>query len=192
MAKTFDKPPPINKGLLFQPHSGPNERNIPRSPDRAPAHVRHLMDIQRGIVRPQRPPSPNSRILIPDQVKSDEQLTVFPEKIFLKVVHVPDDLISRFLSIASINTEKNKETCGLLMGKEEKEQFKVTDLVIPKQRSTSESCVMEPEEIVAYQEAKSLVTLGWVSPSRVIFQGILLKTDFRYIPIRPHHVRRTL
>ncbi|KIJ43876.1 hypothetical protein M422DRAFT_169238 [Sphaerobolus stellatus SS14] len=121
--------------------------------------------MQNGISRPPRPPSPGSRILSADQIKSDDADTVF-KKTELKVTHVPDDLTTRFLSIASLNTDKHKETCGLLLGKKGRLQdvdiYKVTDLVIPKQRSASDSCLMVEDEVTVYGEERNLITLGWI------------------------------
>lgn len=157
---------PPDKGLLFQPNhpDGPSRYRIPSSPDRPPAHVRHLWDIQMGVQRPLRPPTPGSRILAPDQVKGDEKMTKHKWE-YLKMVRLPSDLTNRFLAIAAVNTAKNKETLGLLMGREVPEgAYVVTHLVIPKQTGTSDSCVMEEEEVVSeYADSRKLITVGWVS-----------------------------
>ena len=84
----------------------------------------------------------------------------------LKTVQFPRDVLPRFLSIASVNTAKNRETCGLLLGKLKGEKYIVTTLLIPRQHSTSDTCTMDEEELVsAFTEARSLMTLGWVGPS---------------------------
>lgn len=76
---------------------------------------------------------------------------------------MPRDCLSRFLSIARVNTERNKETCGLLLGKEVKGKYVVSVLLIPKQHSTSDTCTMDEEELVLQiTEQRKLITLGWV------------------------------
>jgi STAM-binding protein len=81
----------------------------------------------------------------------------------LKTVAFPRDCLNRFTSIASINTARNRETCGLLLGKDNGDRFIVTTLLIPKQHSTSDTCTMDEEELVMqFTEERSLITLGWV------------------------------
>lgn len=83
----------------------------------------------------------------------------------LKTVSLPRECLPRFLAIAKVNTEMNRETCGLLLGKDKGHKFSVTTLLIPKQHSTSDTCTMDEEELVLqFTEERSLITLGWVSP----------------------------
>jgi STAM-binding protein len=86
----------------------------------------------------------------------------------LKNVSVPRDCLPKFLSIAALNTSRNRETCGLLLGKDKGYKFTVTTLLIPKQHSTSDTCTMDEEELVMmFTEERSLITLGWVSSTIV-------------------------
>lgn len=79
-------------------------------------------------------------------------------------MRLPHECLNRFLSIAKINTAKNRETCGLLLGKDKGSKFIVTTLLIPKQHSTSDTCTMDEEELVMqFTEERHLITLGWVS-----------------------------
>ncbi|KAL0058983.1 hypothetical protein AAF712_014320 [Marasmius tenuissimus] len=81
----------------------------------------------------------------------------------LKTVILPRDSLSRFLIIASVNTSRNKETCGLLLGREVRGKFVVSTLLIPKQHSTSDTCTMDEEELVMqFTEERGLITLGWI------------------------------
>ena len=87
-----------------------------------------------------------------------------PVVVELKNVTVPRDCLPKFLSIAALNTSRNRETCGLLLGKDKGHKFAVTTLLIPKQHSTSDTCTMDEEELVMmFTEERSLITLGWVS-----------------------------
>ena len=83
----------------------------------------------------------------------------------LKTVRLPRSCLPRFLSIARVNTLQNRETCGLLLGKDKGSKYVVTTLLIPKQHSTSDTCMMDEEELVLqFTEERHLITLGWVSP----------------------------
>jgi len=78
-------------------------------------------------------------------------------------VSLPRECLPRFLAIAKVNTEMNKETCGLLLGKDKGHKYSVTTLLIPKQTSTSDTCTMLEEELVLkFTEERSLITLGWI------------------------------
>ena len=80
---------------------------------------------------------------------------------------VPRETLPRFLAIAKINTSLNRETCGLLLGKDRGHKYVVTTLLIPKQHATSDTCTMDDEELVLeFTEERSLITLGWVSVYR--------------------------
>ncbi len=104
-----------------------------------------------------RPPPPPREIVAPPPRGSD------PVARELRSVSFPRDCLNRFTSIASINTAKNRETCGLLLGKDNGGSYVVTTLLIPKQHSTSDTCAMDEEELVMqFTEERSLITLGWV------------------------------
>jgi STAM-binding protein len=171
---SITSPPPtgLTGGLLFSPNhpEGPSVRNMPTSPDRPPAHIRHMWEkagygFQPEPLKPSlRPAQHDSRILRPEDVRERDE-TVFPSE--LKIVTVPQDVIPRFLNVAAVNTARNRETCGLLMGREDKKQYRVLTLLIPKQRATSDTCTMEEEELVSeFTEKRNMITLGWVSRSR--------------------------
>ncbi|KAG1840887.1 hypothetical protein C8R48DRAFT_781620 [Suillus tomentosus] len=92
----------------------------------------------------------------------------------LKTVSLPRECLPRFLSIASLNTARNRETCGLLLGKDKGNKFTVTTLLIPRQHSTSDTCTMDEEELVLqFTEERSLITLGWIHthPSQSCFMS---------------------
>ncbi|KAG9310123.1 hypothetical protein JVU11DRAFT_9736 [Chiua virens] len=92
----------------------------------------------------------------------------------LKTVSLPRDCLPRFLSIAALNTSRNRETCGLLLGRDQKGKYIVTTLLIPRQHSTSDTCTMDEEELVMqFTEERSLITLGWIHthPSQSCFMS---------------------
>lgn len=103
------------------------------------------------------PPLPPKEMVAPASGRAD------PVVRELKTVTFPRDCLNKFTSIASINTARNRETCGLLLGKDYGGRYMVTTLLIPKQHSTSDTCAMDEEELVMqFTEERSLITLGWV------------------------------
>nr|GAT60500.1 predicted protein [Mycena chlorophos] len=113
----------------------------------------------------------------------------------LKTVLLPQAIIGRFLSIASANTSRNLETCGLLLGREiarggsvgsvsdlggreggggGRSRYVVETLLIPKQHATSDTCTMDEEEaVLMFTESRGLITLGWIHthPSQSCFMS---------------------
>ncbi|ORZ14809.1 hypothetical protein BCR44DRAFT_124588 [Catenaria anguillulae PL171] len=82
--------------------------------------------------------------------------------------------VQAFERIAGPNTERNLETCGILAGQIYRGELYTTHLIIPKQTSTSDTCSTEcEEELVMYQHARSLTTLGWVHthPTQTCFMS---------------------
>ena len=109
-------------------------------------------------------PQPPTPVPVPELPKRDKD----PVSRELRIVKVPRETLARFLSIASLNTTQNRETCGLLLGRQKGNGYVVTTLLIPKQRSTSDTCAMEEEELVlSFSEQRSLITLGWVSLKQI-------------------------
>lgn len=81
----------------------------------------------------------------------------------LRSITIPAEIIGKFLRLASDNTRKNLEFCGVLTGILAHDAFTLTTLIIPKQTSTSDTVAMEGEEEVhAVQESRNLLTLGWI------------------------------
>ncbi|KAG6848468.1 hypothetical protein H0H93_016730 [Arthromyces matolae] len=79
----------------------------------------------------------------------------------LRQVNLPREALSRFATIAQMNTKKNLETCGLLLGKDRGHKYVVTTLLIPKQHATSDTCTMDEEELVMlFTEKRGLITLA--------------------------------
>ena len=182
--------PNIPRSLLFVPDASassstpslypPDKLPKPSAPISPPSTTSHRVAPvpQYALSTPQPPGSYSARSARPappvsnDPGSSDpsrsritrstsETDTVMHE---LKTVNLPRDCLPRFLSIAALNTAQNRETCGLLLGKDRGHKFVVTTLLIPKQHSTSDTCTMDEEELVLrFTEERNLITLGWVS-----------------------------
>lgn len=151
--------PTPSPGLSYGEPSNPqSHRHGPSSSGRPPP------------LPPKEPYAPNhshSSSLNPHHQRSESSRiqpgTADPVNRDLKVVNFPRDCLNRFLSIAAINTSRNRETCGLLLGKDKGSRYLVTTLLIPKQHSTSDTCTMDEEELVMqFTEERSLITLGWI------------------------------
>ncbi|XP_074616417.1 STAM-binding protein-like A [Acropora palmata] len=110
----------------------------------------------------------------------------------LRKINIPGDLVSYFLHLASENTRKDLETCGILTGRLQKNMFFVTHLLIPKQTSTSDSCTtLNEEELFEFQDSKDLITLGWIHthPSQTSFMSSVdLHTHCSYQLIMPEAI----
>ncbi|KAJ1655486.1 hypothetical protein IWQ61_004776 [Dispira simplex] len=110
----------------------------------------------------------------------------------LRKIHVPFDLLGKFLFKARKNTERNLETCGILCGYLSHDEFYLTTLLIPKQTATSDTCTTtNEEEIVEYQIEKDLITLGWIHthPTQTCFMSSLdIHTHFSYQQMLPEAI----
>jgi hypothetical protein len=105
----------------------------------------------------------------------------------LRTVLFPRDCLNRFASIASINTARNQETCGLLLGKYKGGRFVVTTLLIPKQHATGDTCAIDEEELaMQFTEERSLIILGWVYCHLCCWIGALCSLVRFYCQIHTH------
>ncbi|RZC61416.1 hypothetical protein C5167_023173 [Papaver somniferum] len=78
-------------------------------------------------------------------------------------LHISTAVMETFLRLASSNTKRNLETCGVLAGLLKNRKFYVSALIIPKQESTSDTCqTTNEEEIFDVQDKQSLFPLGWI------------------------------
>ncbi|OAY34538.1 AMSH-like ubiquitin thioesterase 2 isoform X2 [Manihot esculenta] len=102
----------------------------------------------------------------------------------LQDIHISARLMDNFLELARENTEKDLETCGVLGAFLEKGTYYVTTLIIPKQKSTSNSCeALKEEEFFTIQNEQSLVPVGWIHthPSQSCFMSSIdLHTQYSY------------
>lgn len=83
----------------------------------------------------------------------------------LRTVFLPAELPDAFLKIANPNTSKKLETCGILVGKLNRNAFFITHLLIPEQDSTPDTCGTKNEEkMFEYidNEDPDLFILGWI------------------------------
>ncbi|KAM0791132.1 hypothetical protein ACM66B_005618 [Microbotryomycetes sp. NB124-2] len=118
----------------------------------------------------------------------------------LRNVVLPSDLVPAFIGLASDNTVRGIETCGLLMGALSHNTFTISHLLVPKQKGTPDTCMTtHEEEQFAFQDERDLMTLGWIHthPTQSCFMSSLdLHTHASYqvmlaeaiaIVCSPHH-----
>ncbi|CAO2203435.1 unnamed protein product [Urochloa humidicola] len=107
-------------------------------------------------------------------------------------LHVPIKLMECFLRVAESNTKRSLETCGVLAGTLKKRTFYVTTLIIPKQKSTSNTCeATNEEELFEVQDMGSLFTLGWIHthPTQSCFlSSIDLHNHYSYQVMLPEAI----
>ncbi|KAJ9203509.1 hypothetical protein DTO164E3_2431 [Paecilomyces variotii] len=92
----------------------------------------------------------------------------------LRTVFLPPTLRTRFLSLASDNTRRNLETCGILCGTLISNALFVSKLLIPEQESTSDTCETVNESAVFdYCDSEDLMVLGWIHthPTQTCFMS---------------------
>ncbi|TVU20738.1 hypothetical protein EJB05_30333 [Eragrostis curvula] len=137
-------------------------------------------------VHPERGPIPPSKVADPRPGLATSDNGRF------KNLHVPVALMECFLRVAEANTSKNLETCGILAGTLKKRTFYVTTLIIPKQKSTSDSCqATNEEEIFEVQDKGSLLSLGWIHthPTQTCFlSSIDLHNHYAYQVMLPEAI----
>ncbi|GBP63531.1 STAM-binding protein-like A [Eumeta japonica] len=110
----------------------------------------------------------------------------------LRTVVVPAALMARFQKLAAANTARNVETCGILAGILERNQLKVSHVIVPKQVGTADSCsTNNEEEIFHYQDQHNLITLGWIHthPTQTAFlSSVDLHTQCSYQLMMPEAI----
>lgn len=109
-----------------------------------------------------------------------------------KHLHISAKMMDEFMKLASQNTDKNIETCGVLAGSLKNAVFYVTTLIIPKQQATSDSCqTVKEEEIFDCQDKRGLFQLGWIHthPKQICFMSSIdLHTHYSYQVMLPEAV----
>ena len=92
----------------------------------------------------------------------------------LRTVFLPPTLRQKFLEIAAPNTRNNLETCGMLCGTLVSNAIFISQVVIPEQESTSDTCeTINESAFFDYCAAEDLMVLGWIHthPSQTCFMS---------------------
>ncbi|EZA58542.1 STAM-binding protein [Ooceraea biroi] len=106
---------------------------------------------------------PSGNIITPKVDRSTKPSLLTSDALSLRDIILPTKLMNNFLMLSYDNTINNKETCGILAGRLERNKLLVTHLLIPEQTGTPDSCTTHNEEnIFDYQDQHNLITLGWI------------------------------
>ena len=92
----------------------------------------------------------------------------------LRTVFLPTTLRERFLQVAASNTRNNLETCGMLCGTLVSNALFISQVVIPEQESTSDTCeTINESAFFDYCATEDLMVLGWIHthPSQTCFMS---------------------
>ncbi|KAJ3374316.1 hypothetical protein GGF31_007836 [Allomyces arbusculus] len=169
-------PPPLpTKPVGLQ--NSLQSRPLPTTPPALAPKPVHVAVVRPDPVSDPTPTPPPAAAAAPARVKKPEVKTVLgrlENNRELRTMFIPRDLIDKFEVVARRNTEANLETCGILCGTMFRGQLYTTHLLIPKQVATSDTCATtHEEELVAYQDAHHLITLGWIHthPTQTCFMS---------------------
>ncbi|KAK0224236.1 hypothetical protein IW262DRAFT_1269407 [Armillaria fumosa] len=166
------KTPAVTSSILFEP-GYPQPLYPPNLFHRSSAQPPPPIDYPNPVQRHGHHHHHNSRPHL-SRSDSDRIPRPTPSSWDLKHVNLPRECLPRFIAIAKVNTMINRETCGLLLGKDKGHKFVVTTMLIPKQHSTSDTCTMDEEELVLrFTEERNLITLGWIHthPTQTCFMS---------------------
>lgn len=92
----------------------------------------------------------------------------------VRPVFLPDKLRRAFLDIAADNTRRGLEMCGILCGTLVNNALFISCLLIPEQRSTSDTCETENESaMLDFCIGRDLLMLGWIHthPTQTCFMS---------------------
>ncbi|KAG8162302.1 hypothetical protein KVR01_008067 [Diaporthe batatas] len=92
----------------------------------------------------------------------------------IRPVFLPDRLRHEFLTIASPNTRKGLEMCGILCGTSVNNALFISTLIIPKQTCTTDTCETDnEEEVIEFCMKEDLMVFGWIHthPTQTCFMS---------------------
>lgn len=123
------------------------------------------------------PELPAKEEVVPPPAK--ERLTFRPAAYLengdpIRPVFLPTQLKEAFLDIASDNTRKGLEMCGILCGRPVNNALFISCLLIPEQKSTSDTCETENESgMLDYCINEDLLMVGWIHthPTQTCFMS---------------------
>ncbi|KAL2117671.1 hypothetical protein VTJ04DRAFT_7331 [Mycothermus thermophilus] len=179
-----------------QPPRPPKERYIDRSPPQLPRTDDMFLDLEHPRTPPpvpvkeplSRPPPrdyspvrqepPASSLTVPSEQPA-KRVTFRPAAYLengepLRPVFLPSTLRQRFLQLASENTRRGLEMCGMLCGTTVNNALFISHLVIPEQRCTPDTCETENESaMLDYCIENDLIVIGWIHthPTQTCFMS---------------------
>ncbi|KAA8566727.1 hypothetical protein MFRU_044g00490 [Monilinia fructicola] len=139
-----------------------------RLPPKPPKEAFEPPSYKSPPVIPENQASDTRETLSSDMAVKDTKFTFRPSAYLengkpLRTVFLPPTLRQKFLACAASNTRANLETCGMLCGTLISNALFISRLVIPEQKSTSDTCETTNESaFFDYCASEDLMVLGWI------------------------------
>jgi STAM-binding protein len=159
-----------------EPSSQPNyePRSAPPRPNKDPVDSFDTTYDTPAATGQPRPPE-----LPPKSMDRKERYTFRPAAYLengtpIRPVFLPDRLRHDFLTIASQNTRKGLEMCGILCGTSVNNALFISTLIIPKQTCTTDTCETDnEEEVIEFCMREDLMVFGWIHthPTQTCFMS---------------------
>ncbi|KAH9905614.1 hypothetical protein F4778DRAFT_671383 [Xylariomycetidae sp. FL2044] len=176
----------------------PNELRPPVLPRKEQIYPERTLQSPEGTEElPTRPPKIADTPDLPVKRKPAPVVTFRPNTYLengdpLRSVFLPRQLRSVFLSVASENTRRGLEMCGILCGNLVNNALFVSCLLIPEQKCTSDTCETENEDtMLEYCMNEDLIVLGWIHthPTQTCFMSSRdLHTQSGYQAMMPESI----
>ncbi|KAJ3567880.1 hypothetical protein NPX13_g6615 [Xylaria arbuscula] len=136
-------------------------------------------DAQVSEELPSRPPKLPDSAPEPQPPKKEPSVAFKPAAYLengepIRPIFLPRQLRRRFLEIASDNTKRGLEMCGILCGTAVNNALFVRCLLIPEQKCTTDTCETENEaSMLDYCMEEDLLMLGWIHthPTQTCFMS---------------------
>ncbi|KAJ8129376.1 hypothetical protein O1611_g4255 [Lasiodiplodia mahajangana] len=154
---------------------------IPERPAKTPYHTEPLSQAPPSIKdSPELPPLPPKIHDVQPESPNKQPGVAFKPAAYLengeplRPVFLPRQLRRQFLEIASENTRRGLEMCGILCGTAVNNALFVRCLLIPEQKCTSDTCETENEgSMLEYCVEEDLLMLGWIHthPTQTCFMS---------------------
>ncbi|CZR68848.1 probable STAM-binding protein [Phialocephala subalpina] len=161
--------PSITKSEPFNYDSRLDSQPPPRTPDSLPPKPpkERYQEDELPPPRPEKaaPPLPDADL---SSARAPSTFTFRPSAYLengepLRTVFLPQGIRHEFLRYAESNTRRNLETCGMLCGTLISNALFISQVVIPDQKSTSDTCeTTNDAAFFAYCEKEDLLQLGWI------------------------------
>ncbi|KAI0104736.1 hypothetical protein GGR51DRAFT_521916 [Nemania sp. FL0031] len=170
------QPPRGNESHALQPPRPPKQEVVdhsllvPERPAKTPYHSEPLSQEPPSTKDlPKLPSLPPKLHDGPPESPKKQQGVAFKPSAYLengqplRSVFLPRQLRRQFLEIASENTRRGLEMCGILCGTAVNNALFVGCLLIPEQKCTSDTCETENEgSMLEYCVEQDLLMLGWI------------------------------
>ncbi|KAI1755553.1 hypothetical protein F4782DRAFT_408947 [Xylaria castorea] len=166
-----DEGKPSQPTLLPQQEVVDHSSLVPKRPAKTPYPRESPHEL------PSRPPKLHDSV--PEPPKKQQGVAFKPAAYLengepIRPVFLPGQLRRRFLELASENTKRGLEMCGILCGTAVNNALFVRCLLIPEQKCTSDTCETENETtILDYCIEEDLLMLGWIHthPTQTCFMS---------------------